>query len=115
MIGHSCGGGFLVRWLSEHPEVSVNRVVLVAPWLDPENEKNNNFFDFVIDPNISRRTESLTIFHSLDDMKSVVASVKTLREQISDINYKEFTDKGHFCYEDLNTDAFPRLLKFILS
>ena len=115
LIGHSCGGGFLVRWLSEHPEVSVNRVVLVAPWLDPENEKNNNFFDFVIDPNISRRTESLTIFHSLDDMKSVVASVKTLREQISDINYKEFTDKGHFCYEDLNTDAFPRLLKFILS
>jgi hypothetical protein len=47
-------------------------------------------------------------------MKSVVASVKTLREQISDINYKEFTDKGHFCYEDLNTDAFPELLKFIL-
>ena len=34
LVGHSCGAGFLVRWLSEHKAVKVGRVVLrVAPWL----------------------------------------------------------------------------------
>jgi hypothetical protein len=26
LVGHSCGGGFLVRWLSGHPAVRVPRV-----------------------------------------------------------------------------------------
>jgi pimeloyl-ACP methyl ester carboxylesterase len=29
LVGHSCGGGFLVRWLSEHPLVQVGKLVLV--------------------------------------------------------------------------------------
>src|SRR5689334_3595207 len=32
LVGHSCGGGFLVRWLSENDK-QVGRVILVAPWL----------------------------------------------------------------------------------
>ena len=38
LIGHSCGGGFLVRWLSEN-KIKVGKVALVAPWLDPERER----------------------------------------------------------------------------
>lgn len=38
LIGHSCGGGFLTRWLSEN-DVRVGKVALVAPWLDPLPEK----------------------------------------------------------------------------
>ena len=50
LIGHSCGGGFLVRWLSEHPTEQVGKVVLVAPWMDPEHEEREqvtNFFDYI--------------------------------------------------------------------
>lgn len=35
LVGHSCGGGFIVRWLCEHADVHVGKVVLVAPWTDP--------------------------------------------------------------------------------
>jgi alpha-beta hydrolase superfamily lysophospholipase len=28
LVGHSCGGGFFVRWLSKHLEVKVGNVVL---------------------------------------------------------------------------------------
>jgi predicted alpha/beta hydrolase family esterase len=49
LVGHSCGGGFLVRWLSEHKDIKVASVVLVAPWLDPLNELKDDFFDFEID------------------------------------------------------------------
>jgi len=37
LIGHSCGGGFIVRWLSENKDKRVGKVVLVAPWIDPDN------------------------------------------------------------------------------
>ena len=33
LVGHSCGGGFLIRWLSEHPDVKTGKVFLVAPHL----------------------------------------------------------------------------------
>src|SRR5438105_2169657 len=34
LIGHSMGGGFWVRYLSERPELKISKVVLVAPWLN---------------------------------------------------------------------------------
>ena len=43
LVGHSCGGGFLVRWLSEN-NIKVDTVVLVAPWIDPENKRTSSFF-----------------------------------------------------------------------
>ncbi|MEX0652068.1 MAG: alpha/beta fold hydrolase [Candidatus Paceibacterota bacterium] len=47
LVGHSCGAGFLLRWLSEN-KINVGKLVLVAPWIDPINElgDENNFFDF---------------------------------------------------------------------
>ena len=38
LVGHSCGGGFLLRWLSEN-RVEVNKLILVAPWIDPDRIK----------------------------------------------------------------------------
>ena len=35
LIGHSCGGGFLLRYLSEN-KIRTKRTILVAPWLDPD-------------------------------------------------------------------------------
>ncbi len=34
LVGHSMGGGFWIRYLSEHPEIFVDKVVLVAPWVN---------------------------------------------------------------------------------
>ena len=48
LIGHSCGGGFLLRWLSEN-KIKIDKLILVAPWLDPERSKTTDFFDFEID------------------------------------------------------------------
>ena len=33
LVGHSCGGGFLIRWLSEN-KIKIKKLILVAPWLD---------------------------------------------------------------------------------
>jgi len=115
LVGHSCGGGFLVRWLSEHPEIQVGKVVLVAPWLDPNNEKENDFFDFVIDSDFPIRTKGVVIFNSEDDASDVQTSVKEIMGETDEVILREFREYGHFCLGDLGTDAFPELLEEILK
>lgn len=115
LVGHSTGGGFWVRWLSEHPDIRVGKVVLVAPWLDPNNIKKSTFFDFEIDPNLVKRTAGLTIFASDNDHLGIRWSVETLRQKLKGHKYREFHNYGHFCYEDMHTDKFPELLDELLT
>lgn len=114
LVGHSCGGGFLVRWLSEHCDVRVGKVVLVAPWINPDNNPASDtadFFDFVIDPDMASRTAGLTVFYSDDDETSVLATVDILRNRVQQVTYREFHGYGHFCAEAMKTEGFPELLQ----
>jgi len=116
LVGHSFGGGFLVRWLSEHPEVQVGRVVLVAPYIDVEQENEHRFFDFKIDENLVGRTKGLTIFISDDeDAPEIVSSVKKLRVKLKNIGYKKFHGYGHFTFHDMKTRKFPELFEECLK
>lgn len=112
LVGHSCGGGFLTRWLSEN-EVEVDKLVLVAPWLDPDRRKTTDFFDFKINPNISKRVNEIHLFVSKDDAKDILKSVDMITKSIPNIKVHEYEDKGHFCFEDLKTEEFPELLKVV--
>ena len=114
LVGHSCGGGFLVRWLSENDN-KVGKVVLVAPWLDPEKKIDPNFFKFEIDPNISSKTAGLTVMYSTDDDPAILKSIEILKSKLTNVNWKEFHDKGHFVLGDLKTEKFPELLSIILD
>ena len=115
LVGHSCGGGFWLKYLSEHKELRVGKVVLVAPWTDPDGDETSGFFDgFTIDPKLIERTDGLVIFHSDNDMGNVQKSVAHIREVIPDATYREFHKYGHFCYEDMNTQEFPELLTELL-
>jgi predicted alpha/beta hydrolase family esterase len=107
LVGHSSGGGFILRYLSEHPNVVPRRVILVAPWLDPEKELSTPFFDFVIDAGLATRTD-LQVFVSSDDENEVLISCKRIREMLPNATYHEFTDREHFC-----TPKFPELLETI--
>ena len=117
LVGHSCGGGFLVRWLSENKDKKVGKVVLVAPWLDPNKTKgeDNDFFDFTMDSYLVSRTQGVTIFNSDDDMEAVHTSVKQIVDTITDVKLVEFEKKGHFCLNDLGGEAFPELLEETLN
>lgn len=109
LVGHSCGGGFLLRYLSEHPNIAPKRVVLVAPWLDPEKELSTPFFDFVIDAELATRTD-LQVFISSDDENEILISCERIREMFPNATYHEFTDREHFC-----TPEFPELFETIQS
>jgi predicted alpha/beta hydrolase family esterase len=115
LVGHSCGGGFLVRWLSENKDIKVGKVVLVAPWLNIEKEVATDIFDFKLDSSLASRTKGLTIFNSNNDDDYVQKSVMKIRAEITDMNYVEFKKYGHFCIGDMESEAFPELLEEILK
>jgi predicted alpha/beta hydrolase family esterase len=116
LVGHSCGGGFWIKYLSLNKNLKVGKVVLVAPWLDPDGDEAPGFFDgFEIDPELTKRTKGTTIFHSDNDMGNVHKSVAEIREKAGEINYREFHNYGHFCYQDMGTVEFPELLSECLK
>lgn len=110
LIGHSCGGGFLVRWLSEN-KIKVGQVLLVAPWTDPEKELSTGMFDFIIDPDLVSKTAGLTVMYSLDDDETILKTVDELKAALPQAIFKEFSDKGHFTLEDTGTVEFPEILE----
>ncbi len=116
LIGHSTGAGFFIKYLSIHPELKVDKVILLAPWLDPDRTKTVNFFDdFEIDPDLVKRTNGVTVWYSDDDEDSVLKTVELIKKNTSGIEYKEFHNYGHFCIGDLKSDQFPELFNFIES
>lgn len=115
LIGHSCGGGFLIRWLSEQKNIMVDNIILVAPWLDLEHHLKTNFFNFTIDSNITDRAKKISIFYSTDDDDDILGSVNRIKNIIPSIYLKKFINHGHFTYGDMKTDKFPELVEEILS
>ncbi len=115
LVGHSCGGGFLVRWLSEHKDVKVGKVVLVAPWLDIDRKETTDFFDFEIDSELVERTAGVTIFHSDDDDAEINESVDLLMSKIPNIKLRIFSGYYHFVDRKLAEEGFPELIKEILE
>ncbi len=111
LIGHSCGAGFLVRWLSENKE-TVGKVILVAPWIDTSKELENGFFDFDIDTEMGSRAESITILVSQDDHEEILSSVERLKD-IKNISIERLEGMGHFTSEDMSSNEFPALLELL--
>lgn len=115
LVGHSCGGGFWLKYLSRHPELRVGRVVLVAPWLDPNRTLQENFFEGDLDPKLASRTQGVTVLASDNDSESVQASVLRIRQELQGINIREFEGLGHFTYDNMGGAEFPELLEEILK
>jgi predicted alpha/beta hydrolase family esterase len=118
LVGHSCGGGFLVRWLSENPDQKVGKVILVAPWMGilfNDEPFEDRFFDFEPRRDIAQRTDGLHILNSTDDMSAVLQSVDIIRRKVDDIQYHEFSHKGHFTLTSLGSEKFPELLDEIIK
>lgn len=115
LIGHSIGAGFWIRYLSEHTELNIDKLILIAPWIDVEQKDPNHFFNFVIDKNLINRTKEIIIFISDDDGNSIHSSVKKIQSEIKGVAIKGFHGYGHFTIDSMGTTEFPELLSTILE
>ena len=115
LVGHSCGGGFLIRWLSENPQKTVEKVVLVAPWLDIEKDYVP-MFGFSLQPDIAGQSKKgIDVLYSTDDGPVLQSTLEYLRQTVKDLRYHEFINYGHFRLKEMKTREFPELLQICLS
>jgi len=115
LVGHSTGAGFFIKYLSTNPQLRVGKVVLVAPWLDPEGKLDTPFFtDFNIDPDLVKRTGGVTVFESDNDQPDIQKTIERLHHELKGAHYQTFHNYGHFCFQDMHTVEFPELLTELL-
>lgn len=114
LVGHSCGGGFLVRWLTE-TDKKVGKVALVAPFLDPDHDEvESDFFDFEVGGDIYHKTSGISIFYSSDDDQEIIDSINIIKSAFS-VEVVELNKGGHLTYRDMGTREFPELAEWLLS
>jgi predicted alpha/beta hydrolase family esterase len=111
LVGHSCGGGFLLRWLSENKHIKVGKVMLVAPSLGQDWEDTTGFMNFKIDPDFINRTDGVTIFYSDDDKPGIGEAVSRITELIPKAKLITFHGRGHFTEKSNLIIEFPELLE----
>ncbi len=115
LVGHSCGGGFLLRWLSERDEAIPAKVVLVAPWIDIE-KAYRPFFDFVLPHTVALQARGgMELLSSTDDTDEIKRSVAYIHKRVEKIRHHEYQDYGHFTQSSMKRREFPELLEICLG
>ncbi len=114
IIAHSYGGGLVIKWLTE-TKTKIKKLVLVAPWLDVEQEKAD-LLKFEFNPNLYLQIEQgIHILESNNDMKVIQSSARFLRQNLIKAKFYDFENYGHFDYRAMKTVQFPELLEICLK
>lgn len=114
LVGHSCGGGFLLRWLCEN-RIKVKRTLLVAPWINPGSLRCvPGFFDFRWDTNLTTRTE-LHVLYSDNDSEEVNESVRQILHRVPGVHRHRMPDAQHFCTTDFKSAECVAIKQIVLG
>lgn len=115
LVGLSAGAGFLLRYLSENDDVVVDKLLLVAPWIDPDRNYGD-FGEFVIDPTMQERcVGGIAVFYSSEDDDQVTRSLEMVRAALPRARYRDIPRYGHFMLGNkMTSPEFPELLEELL-
>ena len=113
LVGHSMGGGFLLRYLTEHKlSVAISQLHLVAPVIDDVDCPGLGAFGIVIESwtGFLSHIEVVHLWHSSDDTLVPIHHSERLAIKIPSAIFHRFTDRGHFLIPE-----FPELQTAILE
>lgn len=100
VVAHSAGCGFFLKWMSEHRDLKIHKLILVAPWKDPF-VKYPNFLEGDLDENLSERIQEIDLLYSEDEpVEGVLETKNMLCRYYPMIRTYIYKDKGHFCLSD---------------
>ena len=112
LIGHSLGGIFLVKYLSENTlPIKIKGLFLVAPSYSTRVKKYSSAdFDFKTKncKNIINQCLNITIYHSIDDPTVSFENFKKYQKCLPAATFRKFKNRGHFVGE-----KFPEIIKDI--
>ena len=107
LVGHSLGGNFLAKYLSEHsfPLMIKQLHLVAASYSDFEDDfKITEFPKNFHDNNISE----IHIYHSSDDPVVSISESKKYAAALPEAQFHSFDDRGHFL-EETFTELFENI------
>ena len=111
LIGHSLGGIFLAKYLSENSfPKSISQLHLVAAPYDTEVIKDS-LADFALNntvEKVSEKVKNIFLYQSKDDTAVAYEDVLKYKKDLHEAELIEFENRGHFTQED-----FPELIERI--
>jgi len=102
LVGHSLGGIFLLKYLSENPIKLAQVHIVAAPY--------NGCFGFNFQPELLIHfAPQLHFYHSTDDFVVPFTDFQQFQQLLPQAQFHEFHDRNHFL-----TDQIPELLDVIV-
>ncbi|KKT15251.1 MAG: hypothetical protein UW76_C0021G0006 [Parcubacteria group bacterium GW2011_GWF2_44_8b] len=110
LIGHSLGGTFLAKYLSENrfPK-KIKAVFLVGAVFSKDND-GFPLVSFTLPTNLNLQTETIYLYHSKDDSVVPFSALEQYKKALPNAQIRIFEDRGHF-----NQEEFPELAQDILN
>ncbi len=115
LIGHSLGGIFLVKYLSENTlnKDILGLFIIGAPFDDKDSEYK--LADFVLKTNLENirnqiENSRIYFFHSTDDQVVLFNDFLKYKNLLPEANFIEFNNRGH-----INQPEFPELVELLLK
>lgn len=110
LIGHSLGGCFLAKYLSEErfPKEIKAAFLVAAPY---DLDQDRNLKDFVVPKSLEgfeRQVEKIVVYQSKDDHVVRFSEAGKYQRALSNAEIIFFEDRGHF-----NQEEFPELVEAI--
>jgi len=110
LIGHSLGGTFLAKYLSENQfEKKIKAVFLVGAVYDKDDD-GYSVVSFSLPEKLNLQTANTMIYHSKDDPVVPFSTLDQYKKALPKAETKVFEDRGHF-----NQEEFPELAQDILN
>jgi predicted alpha/beta hydrolase family esterase len=108
LVGHSLGGTFIVKYLSENKlALPIFGVFLVAPVYNSDGAEFT-MADFIMPQSLElleNQTSAIFLYHSQDDQVVPFGNVRQFQQRLKNAIVRIFENKGHF-----NQSAFPELV-----
>jgi predicted alpha/beta hydrolase family esterase len=97
LIGHSLGGIFLAKYLSENPPAKpfAKLILVAAPYSDETRESLGDFKLTSAKP-LTNAVKEIHLMHSEDDPVVAVSELKRYAADLPNALVHRFTDKHHF-------------------
>jgi uncharacterized protein len=110
LVGHSLGGIFLVKYLSENICLKKIRSTFLvsAPYNTPDRHP---LVDFNITTSLDgfvKQAGEIIIYHSKDDVVVPFDNAELYHKELPNSKFRVFDDRGHF-----NDEHFPELARDI--
>jgi tRNA A37 threonylcarbamoyltransferase TsaD/predicted alpha/beta hydrolase family esterase len=117
LVGHSAGGGFLVRWLGETGK-KIKKLILVAPAIAHslgEGWEVEEFYKFSINKNIKKNVGEVVLLESSNDSDGLRRSGEIFSKELR-VKQIILDNRGHFTNRGNGENMkFPELINEIVS